>query len=119
MKKSLFLTALAGIALLAFTTSTFAAEGEKEGGKKEMHIKGEAKCAKCSLKEDGVTECQTVIEVEGKKGKQKFYVENNDVAKAFHKNVCKEDKKVTATGTVKREGSKRIFTATKIEVAKE
>jgi len=60
-----------------------------------------------------------VIETEGKDGKAvKYYVANNDVAKAFHKNVCQENKKVTATGTVKEVDGKKEFTATKIEVAK-
>jgi len=37
-----------------------------------------------------------------------YYVADNDVAKAFHENVCKEAKKVTATGTVaKVDGKER------------
>jgi hypothetical protein len=109
-KASLLLSGIAGVALLALVTPTFAAGDE-------MTLSGEAKCAKCALKE--TAKCQTVIETEGKDGKPvKYYVANNDVAKAFHKNVCQENKKVTATGTVKEVDGKKEFTATKIEVAK-
>ena len=41
------------------------------------------------------------------------------MAKEFHKNICKENKKVTATGTVKNVDGKREITVTKIEVVKE
>ncbi len=115
MKKlSLLIAAVAGLTVLALATPTFAAEKGKE-----RTIKGEAKCAKCVLKEAGAEKCQTVIEVEGKNGKtQKFYVVDNEVAKNFHENVCKAAKKVTATGTVKMVDGKREFTASKIELAK-
>ena len=39
------------------------------------------------------------------------------MSKAFHQNVCKEAKKVTATGTVKKVNDKHEFTASKIELA--
>jgi hypothetical protein len=108
-KTSLFLTGLAGILMLALATPTFAADKEKT-------ITGEAKCAKCALKE--ASECQTVIEAEGKNGKTvKYYLADNDVSKDFHKNVCKEAKKVTATGTVKTVDGKKEFTATSIKLA--
>src|SRR5262245_12724499 len=117
-KATLILTGIATLVVLGLATPAFGAEPEKkEGGKaaREMTITGEAKCAKCSLKEEGVTECQTVIEAESKKSgnKVKYYVVQNDVAKDFHKTVCKENKKVTATGTVKRsDAGKREITLT-------
>jgi hypothetical protein len=75
-------------------------------------------CAKCAL-HDG-TKCQTVIEAKNPKGKTvKYYLVQNDVSKAFHKNVCTEAKKATATGTIKRDATgKHEFTATKIELVK-
>lgn len=107
----MLLSGIAGVVLLGLSTSTFAAD-------KEVTLNGEAKCAKCALKE--TAKCQTVIETEGKDGGKpvKYYVANNDVAKAFHKNVCQENHKVTATGTVKEVEGKKEFTATKIEVEK-
>lgn len=103
---------VSAVAVLGLVTSSFAAEKTA----KERTIEGTAKCGKCALKE--TDECQTVIEHAGKNGKtQKIYVENNDVAKDFHKTICKEadGKKVKATGTMKREGGKTVMTASKIE----
>jgi hypothetical protein len=95
---SLFILALAGSALAADKTIT-----------------GEAKCAKCSLKESDT--CQTVIQVE-KDGKvTTYYLVDNDKAKAFHENICKEPKKVTATGSVKTVDGKKQLTVTEIKLA--
>ena len=108
----MLLTGIAGLVLLALATPTFAADNGKE-----VTVNGEAKCAKCALKEGDT--CQTVIQVENKKGKAvNYYMVDNDVAKAFHQNVCKEAKKATATGTNKKVGGKNEFTATKIELVK-
>ena len=101
-----------GLLMLALATPTFAAEKPKD-----KTITGEAKCAKCMLKE--TDKCQTVIQVEGKNGKTvKYYVTDNDVSKAFHENVCTEAKKVTATGTVKKVEGKNELTVSKIALAK-
>jgi RecG-like helicase len=82
----------------------------------EQTIKGEAICAKCELHE--TEKCQTAIQVQ-KDGKTvTYYLVANDVSKGFHKNVCEESKKVTATGTVKEVDGKLQLTATKIELAK-
>jgi hypothetical protein len=106
MKKALLFTAVTGLLLLAMATPTLAADKEKT-------LSGEAKCAKCLLKEGD--KCQTVIQVENKNGKTvNYYLVENDVSKAFHENVCKEAKKVTATGTVKKVDGKYQFTASKI-----
>lgn len=115
MKKvSLLFVFVAGLLLLAFATPSFAAEG---GKKKEVTITGEAKCAKCMLKEGD--KCQTVIQAEGKNGKTvTYYLTENDASKAFHENVCKEAKKATATGTVKKVDGKSQLTVTKIELVK-
>ncbi len=111
-RTSILLAGVAGLLMLAFATPAFAADKSKE-----KTITGEAKCAKCALKEGDT--CQTVIQVENKKGKAvNYYMVDNDVAKAFHQNVCKEAKKATATGTNKKVGGKNEFTATKIELVK-
>ena len=110
-RASLLFTAVAGLLLLAIATPAFAADKPKE-----KTITGEAKCAKCMLKE--ADKCQTVIQVENKKGKTvNYYLVENDVSKAFHENVCKEAKKVTATGTVKKVEGKNEFTVSKIALA--
>jgi len=113
MKKTCAVIASVAALVLAANTSSVMAKD------KEVTISGEAKCAKCILKEAGAKECQTVIEVEKKKGKiQSYYVVNNDVSKAFHEDVCQAAKKVTATGTVAKVGGKQELTLTKIEPVK-
>jgi len=109
---SLSITATAAVLLLALATPTFAADSSKE-----KTITGEAKCAKCALKQ--ADKCQTVIQVENKKGKTvTYYLADNDVSKAFHQNVCTEAKKVKATGTVKKLDKKNEFTVSKIDLVK-
>src|ERR1035441_715870 len=112
MKRTSFLAAgIVGLLLLALATPVFAADSPKE-----KTIIGEAKCAKCLLHEGD--KCETVIQVENKNGKTvSYYLTENDVSKAFHENVCKEAKKVTATGTVKKVEGKNEFTVSKIALA--
>ena len=114
-KTSLIITGIAGLLLLAIATPAFADEKEK-GKDKTVTITGEGKCGKCALKE--TDECQNVIEVEKDGKKTTYYLAQNELSKAFHKNICKENKKVTATGTVKKEENKRVLTVSKIELAK-
>jgi hypothetical protein len=117
MRKTFVLvTGIAGLFLLAFINPTIAADEGKAEGKK-MSITGTGKCGKCALHE--TEKCQNVIEVEKGGKTTKYYVVQNDVAKEFHSNVCKEAKKVKAEGTVKEVDGKHEFTATKITVADE
>lgn len=111
-KASLLFTGIAGLLLLALATPAFAADTAKE-----KTISGEAKCAKCMLKE--TDKCQTVIQAQNENGKLvNYYLAKNDVSNAFHQNVCQEAKRVTATGTVKKVNGKNELTVSKIELAK-
>jgi hypothetical protein len=113
MRKLLLSSALAAVVALANSLPAFAVSDEKA----DVEIKGEAKCAKCMLKEGD--ECQTVIETKDKDGKTvKYYLAENKVAKDFHENVCTEAKKVKATGTVKEVAGKKQLTLSKIELEK-
>jgi hypothetical protein len=113
--KKLLLSVVAVGAFAFFTSPSFAAD---EAAPRERTLTGEAKCAKCALKESD--KCQNVVEVTGRNGnKTVYYLVQNDVSKKFHETVCKETKKVTMTGTSKMVDGKREFTASKIEVAKE
>ena len=100
---------LAGVAALAlaFTTSAFAED-------KEVTVKGTGKCAKCALKE--ADKCQNVIEAKEDGKKVVYYLAKNETSDNFHDNICKESKKVKATGTVKEEDGKKVLTASKIEL---
>jgi hypothetical protein len=113
MRKAI-LTAVAGLAIFAFSNSVFAGD---TGNGKEKTITGEAKCAKCALKESD--KCQTVIQTKAEDGKvTTCWLASNDVAKDFHQNVCRGSKKVTATGVVTKEGDKLELAADKIALAK-
>jgi len=116
MRKSIvLLTGIAGLFLLAFVTPTLAADEGKEG--KKVTITGMGKCAKCALKE--TEKCQNVIQTE-KGGKTvTYYLAKNTISDDFHSNVCKEAKKVRATGTVKEVDGKKELTVTKIALADE
>jgi RecG-like helicase len=105
------MASVAGLALLALATPTFAADASKE-----VTVTGEGKCGKCSLKE--TEKCQNVIEAKENGKTVKYYLTQNATSKEFHDNICKEAKKVTATGTVKEVDGKKELTVSKIEVAK-
>ena len=114
MKKSiLFLTVAAGL-LLAVSTSRLLAV---DAASKEVTITGTwfAPNARCTKPK----ECQNVVQVQ-KDGKTvNYYLTQNDVSKAFHKNICGgSSEKVTVTGTVTEKDGKEMMTATKIEPVK-
>jgi len=101
MKKLLALTAA-----LAFTVPAFAAET----------LEGDATCGKCTLKV--ADKCQFAITVTDAQGKKEtILAENNDVAKAFHKNICQDTVKVKAEGTIADKDGKKLLTLTKVEKA--
>jgi hypothetical protein len=104
MKK--LIAAIFGVALLTALSSSVLAEDAKT-------IKGEAVCAKCQLHESA--KCQTAIQVKDGDKTTTYYAVNNDVAKAFHKNVCQGSAAVTATGTVEEKDGKQMITLTKID----
>ena len=112
MKRNILVMTVAGLAMLAWATSTLA---DKEAGK-EISIAGDAKCAKCMLKE--TDKCQTVIQAEKDGKKVTYYLVQNEVSNKFHEDVCTDAKKVAATGTDKEVDGKHQFTVTKIALAK-
>src|SRR5690349_10888421 len=101
MKKYLLIAMLSG--LVGFAASDTKTET----------IKGKGECAKCSLKE--TDSCQMAVTT---KDGTKYLVDNNDVSKKFHKNICTETKDVEVTGTVSEKDGKKTIAATKIEAAK-
>jgi hypothetical protein len=110
MKRNIaVITGIAGLFLLALATPSFA---DDKG--KEVTITGEGQCAKCILKE--TDKCQNAIQTTQNGKKVTYYLADNDVSKNFHDDLCKEAKKVTATGTVKEVDGKKELTVTKIEV---
>ncbi len=104
--KKLFILSIGILASLALSLQ--AGETKK--------LEGEATCAKCTLKQ--VDACQAAITVTSADGKKEtFLADKNDVAKAFHKNICTDTKKVKAEGTVTEKDGKKTIALTKIDVA--
>ena len=113
MKKNiLFLTAAIGLLLTVGTARVLAADTDKE-----VTLTGKAVCGKCAL--HLTDKCQNVIQVE-KDGKTvNYYLTQNEVSKAFHKDICQNDgEKVTATGIVSEVDGKETLVASKIEAVK-
>jgi len=110
MKRNIaVITGLAGLLMLALATPSFADEKGKE-----VTITGEGQCAKCILKEADA--CQHTITTEEGGRQVTYYLAQNDVAKEFGNQLCKEKKKIKVTGTVKTVGGKQELTATKMEL---
>ena len=87
--------------------------------KKEVTLKGTILCAKCSLKEKGVTKCTTAIQVK-EKGKDVVYLLDDKGAKEeYHEMVCSGDKKEgTVTGVVTEKDGMKWIKPSKVEYTK-
>jgi len=86
----------------------------------ERTVKGTLKCAKCSLKK--TEECQAALEIkrkdkDGKETARVILIKNDDVSKAFHKEICKADIFAAVTGKFEGKGKARILVANKIAKA--
>jgi hypothetical protein len=79
---------------------------------KEVTLKGEMTCGKCSLKE--TEKCQNVLKVTEGGKETKYYVVHDKVAKDAHGKVCSGSAKATVKGTVKEDGGKKTVTAASI-----
>ena len=82
-----------------------------------VYATGEAKCAKCILKQTDT--CQNAVQVKENGKTITYLLAKNDVSKKFHENVCTESKKVKVTGTVKDVDGKLELTPTKIDLVKD
>ena len=87
----------------------------------ERTFKGTVKCAKCSLKKTEA--CQAALEItrknkDGKETTRVILIKNDDVTKAFHKEICKTDVFAAVTAKYEGKGKARVLVASKIEKAK-
>ncbi len=80
-------------------------------------LTGNVMCAKCSLKKADAKECQDVLVVKVGDKTSEYYVEKNDVSKAFG-HVCKDEKPAVVTGAVTEKDGKKWISATKMEAPK-
>jgi hypothetical protein len=109
MKTPLAIATVAVALLLAVATARAVVAGEN------LTVTGEGKCAKCALK--AADKCQNVIQAEKDGAMVDYYLADNEVSKQFHAKLCKETKRVTATGMVKEHEGKWLLTASKIKLA--
>ncbi len=87
-------------------------------GAGEETVTAKIMCAKCSLKKADADKCQDVLVTKDTAAKvTEYYVEKNDVAKAFG-HVCQGEKPALATGTVTEKDGKKWISATKMEAPK-
>jgi hypothetical protein len=107
MKSSL--KALVATALMAFAITVSADD-------KAQTFTGKGECAKCSL---GKTKaCQMAVTVKEDGKDTTYLVENNDVSKKFHKNVCQSTADVTVKGKLKEVDGQKVIEASEIHLAK-
>ena len=113
------------MAAFAFSIAMVDAADDKKKKKRdpnaERTFKGTLKCAKCSLKK--TEECQAALEItrkdkEGKETTRVIMIKNDDVSKAFHKEICKADVFAAVTAKYEGKGKTRVLVASKIEKAK-
>ena len=78
-------------------------------------LKGTLECSKCTLHETAA--CGNVLAVKEGTTEVKYYLVDNDLSKADHKDVCMGPKDgVSVTGTVAEKDGKKWLTATKIDL---
>ena len=80
----------------------------------EETVTGKLMCAKCSLKKADAEKCQDVLVTKDAAGKAtEYYVEKNDVAKAYG-HTCQGEKPAVVTGTVSEKDGKKWIAASKM-----
>jgi Family of unknown function (DUF6370) len=105
------LSMLAGLAMLLMLSLAVTAEE-----KKEVTLKGDITCAKCTLKVEGQDSCATVIKV--KEGdKDVIYWFDKDSSKKNHEKVCKKTMKGEVTGTVEKKDDKMWINVKEVKFA--
>lgn len=107
---SMLLTLGLGMALIS---------GLRADDKKEVTLKGTIVCAKCALKEKGVTKCTTAIQVKEKGKDVTYYFDDKGAKEDYHEAVCGGDRKEgTVTGVVHKHDGHLMIKPTKVEYAK-
>ena len=98
--------------LVAFALAVPAFAGEES-----VTLEGKVVCAKCTMKEEGLTKCQNVLVVKKMDEVKNYYLVKNE-ANAEFGDVCMMEKQVKVTGTVSEKDGKMWLAATKIVSAK-
>lgn len=108
--KRLTIATLSMLVAIGLTVPVFA-------GGDSVTLEGKVVCAKCTMKEEGLTKCQNVLVVKNEGQVKNYYLVKNE-ANAEFGDVCMMEKQVKVTGTVSEKDGKTWLAATKIESAK-
>ena len=111
MKKLFAILVSAGLVL---GLGSVALAGEKAS---PVTLEGQMMCAKCTLKVEGVKECQDVLVVKAGEKEERYWIVKNEVEKKFG-HVCSGSKDVKVTGNVMDKEGKKWLEATAIEPVK-
>ena len=107
----LLLLIVVGITMAAFAFRALAEDSD------QTTLTGMLVCGKCKL--HITPACQNVLQVQKDGQTVNYFLEQNQVSKDFHSNICENDgEKVTVTGTVSQDNGTNTLAATKIEAAK-
>lgn len=81
----------------------------------EVVLAGKIACAKCTPKKAGAKDCQNVLIVTDKEGRDvEYYIAKNAVT-VKHGDVCTSTKRVTLAGAVSEKDGRKWVAATSIE----
>jgi hypothetical protein len=86
---------------------------------KEVTLKGTIQCAKCALKEKGITKCTTAIVVKEGDKSVTYFLDDKGSKEDYHEMVCGGDtKEGTVVGTVSEKDGKKWVKPTKVDYKK-
>jgi len=106
------LTILIGILALVLGGAAFADEA------KDVTVTGTILCAKCTLHDEAMKECQNVLQVKDGDKVVNYYLVKNEIAKALP-DVCKGSKDAKVTGSVAEKDGRLWLTASKLDPVQE
>jgi hypothetical protein len=107
------------LCVLAVAVVGLVSTGLRADDKKEVTLKGEVLCAKCALKEKGVTKCTTAIKVKEAGKDVVYYFDDKGSKEEYHEEVCGgATKEGTVTGVVTEKDGKKYVKPSKVEYAK-
>jgi hypothetical protein len=110
--KSIVTALVCFVATIAFSIAVFAQEKGKQ-----VTLKGDLLCAKCSLGQ--TAECTTAIQVKEGDKTVTYLLDDKGAGESHHEPICGGGKKEgTVTGTLEQKDGKNYIKPTKVEYAK-
>ncbi len=102
--------------LFASIAMAFIGVGLRADDKKEVTLKGTILCAKCALKEKGVTKCTTAIQVKEGEKTVTYYFDDKGTKEEYHEPVCGGERKTgSVVGVVHKHDDKMMIKPSKVE----